>query len=445
METSSSVSRTEPLASRMAPLSLQEFVGQEHILSENKLLWRMIEADRISSIILFGPPGTGKTSIAKIISASTNTRYERLNAVTAGVADIKRIIAETQNKIYNPSGRTLLFIDEIHRFNKAQQDALLPHVEDGTLILIGATTQNPFFEVNKALISRSTVFQLYPLSNKDVETIIRNALTNKERGLGDMDIQITPEVIAYVANLANGDARIALNAIELAAMTTMPDETARINITLDTIMECMQKRSLAFDNDEESHFDTISAFIKSMRGSDPDATVFYLARALHGGEDIEFLARRIIICASEDVGMANPSALNIAVSAFYAIKNIGMPEARIILSHAALIIACSPKSNSAYLAIDRAMNDVANIRTGEIPMHIRNAPAKGMSDLGYGKGYKYAHDYPGNIVDQEYLPDEISGTEYYTPYANGYEEKIKEWIDKRRAGKSVNKKIGGKK
>ena len=337
----------------MAPATLDEFVGQAHIMSKGRLLRRMIEADRISSIILYGPPGTGKTSIAKIIAAATDVRFERLNAVTAGVADIKRIISETGNRIFNPSGRTLLFIDEIHRFNKAQQDALLPHVEDGTLILIGATTQNPFFEVNKALISRSTVFKLEPLNESDVIQIVKNAIGNKENGLGNHQIDISDDVITYIANVANGDARIALNALELAFITTAPDAGAVVQITKETINECMQKRSLAFDKDEESHYDNISAFIKSMRGSDPDGTVFYLARAIHGGEDIEFLARRIIICASEDVGMANPSALNTAVSALYAVRNIGMPEARIILAQAALAVACSPKSNSAYLAIDQ--------------------------------------------------------------------------------------------
>lgn len=422
----------EPLASRMVPTSLDEFVGQEHILAKNKLLHRMIEADRISSIILFGPPGTGKTSIAKIIAATTNTRYERLNAVTAGIADIKRIISETQNAIFNPSGRTLLFIDEIHRFNKAQQDALLPHVEDGTLILIGATTQNPFFEVNKALISRSTVFELHPLNEKDVSKIIRRGVKNKEKGLGRYPVNITDEVIDFISNIANGDARIALNALELAFMTTPPNKEGDIKITKKIVMECMQKRSLAFDRDGESHYDNISAFIKSMRGSDPDATIFYLARALHGGEDIEYIARRIIICASEDVGLANPAALNTAISALTAIKNIGMPEARIILAHAALIVACSPKSNSAYLAIDKALEDIKKRQTGQIPMHLRNAPAKGMSDLGYGEGYKYPHDYKGGYVDQEYLPKLIQGTEYYTPKPYGYEEKIKEWFQKRK-------------
>ncbi|MDD4328298.1 MAG: replication-associated recombination protein A [Eubacteriales bacterium] len=422
----------------MAPSDLDDFVGQDHILAANKLLRRMIEADRISSIILFGPPGTGKTSIAKIIAARTNTKYERLNAVTAGVSDIKRIISETGNKIFNPSGRTLLFIDEIHRFNKAQQDALLPHVEDGSLILIGATTQNPYFQVNKALISRSTVFQLHPLTEENVAKILNNALTDDKKGLGNYDIRIDKSVIEYIANVANGDARIALNALELAFMTTSPDSSASITITKDTILECMQKRSLAFDRDEESHYDNISAFIKSMRGSDPDATVFYLARALHGGEDIEFIARRIMICASEDVGMANPAAFNTAVSAFTAVKSIGMPEARIILAHAALIVACSPKSNSAYLAIDRALKDVEDRQTGEVPLHLRNAPVREMKDLGYGKGYKYAHDYPGNYVEQEFLPEKIKGTIYYTPYSNGYEEKIKEWIDKKRKNNELS-------
>ncbi len=425
----------------MAPATLDEFVGQAHIMSKGRLLRRMIEADRISSIILYGPPGTGKTSIAKIIAAATDVRFERLNAVTAGVADIKRIISETGNRIFNPSGRTLLFIDEIHRFNKAQQDALLPHVEDGTLILIGATTQNPFFEVNKALISRSTVFKLEPLNESDVIQIVKNAIGNKENGLGNHQIDISDDVITYIANVANGDARIALNALELAFITTAPDAGAVVQITKETINECMQKRSLAFDKDEESHYDNISAFIKSMRGSDPDGTVFYLARAIHGGEDIEFLARRIIICASEDVGMANPSALNTAVSALYAVRNIGMPEARIILAQAALAVACSPKSNSAYLAIDRALKDIEERQTGEVPLHLRNAPVKGMQELGYGADYKYAHDFPGNYVDQEYLPDKIKGTVYYTPYSNGYEEKIKNWIESKRSEKNRSKNL----
>jgi len=422
----------EPLASRMAPAKIDELIGQEHILSEGKLLRRMIEADRLTSIILFGPPGTGKTSIAKVIAKKTDIRFEKLNAVTSGVADIKKIIAQTQNVIFNPSGKTVLFIDEIHRFNKAQQDALLPFVEDGTLILIGATTQNPYFEVNKAIISRSTVFPLYPLSDEAIVKILKNALSNRERGLGEFEIDVDDKVINYIADISNGDARIALNALELAAITCPVDGEGKIVITGELIQECIQKRSISFDADGESHYDTISAFIKSMRGSDPDAAVFYLARALHGGEDIEFLARRIIICASEDVGMANPSALNTAVSAYNAIMSIGMPEARIILAQAAIAVACSPKSNACYLAIDNALKDVQEKRTGEIPMHLRNAPAKEMKDLGYSKGYKYVHDFPGNYVIENYLPHEIGQTKYYNPYSNGYEEKIKEWLDKKR-------------
>ena len=422
----------EPLASRMAPENIDELIGQEHILSKGKLLRRMIEADRLTSIILFGPPGTGKTSIAKVIAKTTNNRYEKLNAVTSGVADIKRIIAETQNKIFNPSGRTVLFIDEIHRFNKAQQDALLPYVEDGTLILIGATTQNPYFEVNKAIISRSTVFPLYPLTEDSIVLILKNAISDISKGLGESDISVEDKVLDYIADISNGDARIALNALELAAMTSPADSEGKIVITGELIQECIQKRSISFDADGESHYDTISAFIKSMRGSDPDAAVFYLARALHGGEDIEFLARRIIICASEDVGMANPSALNTAVMAYNAIMSIGMPEARIILAQAAIAVAVSPKSNACYLAIDNALKDVREKRTGEIPMHLRNAPVKEMRELGYSKGYKYVHDFPGNYIIENYLPEEISRTTYYNPYSNGYEEKIKEWLEKKR-------------
>lgn len=425
----------EPLSSRMAPRTLDEYIGQEHILGKGRLLRRMIEADRLSSIILFGPPGTGKTSIAKVIAETTKLGFQKLNAVTSGVSDIKRILAETQNKIFNPSGRTVLFIDEIHRFNKAQQDALLPHVEDGTLLLIGATTQNPFFEVNKALISRSTVFQLFPLTDQNILQILQQAIQDKSRGFGNQFIDFDPHVLEYICNLSNGDARIALNALELSVVTTLPEENGTIHVTKEIIEDCMQKRSIAFDADGESHYDNISAFIKSMRGSDPDAAVFYLARALHGGEDIEFLARRIIICASEDVGMANPSALNTAISAYQGIMMVGMPEARILLAQAAVTVAVSPKSNASYMAINKALDDVSTKRTGEVPMHLRNAPVDGMRQMGYGNGYKYAHDYPGNVVDQEYLPPEMKGTIYYSPYGNGYEQKIKEWLDKRREGK----------
>jgi len=422
----------EPLAYRMCPRTIEEFVGQEDIIGKGKLLYRMIKADRVSSVILYGPPGTGKTSLARIIASTTKTNFEKINAVTAGVADIKKIVADTRNQILNPRGKTVLFIDEIHRFNKAQQDALLPHIEDGTIVLIGATTENPFFEVNKALISRSTVFMLKPLSSDDIKKIVRNALSDCERGLGNYNVEIEEKALDFLADISNGDARIALNAIELAVTTSETDADGKIRIDVQTIEDCVQKRSIAFDKSGESHYDNISAFIKSMRGSSPDAAVFYLARALYAGEDPEFLARRIIICASEDVGMANPAALQVAVAAAEAVKMVGMPEARIILSHAAVMVATSPKSNSCYMAIEKALDDVKNKRTGEVPMHLRNAPVSGMKDLGYGKDYKYAHDYPNNIVDQEYLPEEIRGTVYYNPSSNGYELRIKEWLERRR-------------
>ncbi len=422
--------KKEPLAYRMSPRTIEEFVGQEHITGKGKMLYRMIKADRISSIILYGPPGTGKTSLARIIAATTKSSFEKLNAVTAGVADIKRIVADTHNPMLNPSGRTVLFIDEIHRFNKAQQDALLPFVENGTIVLIGATTENPYFEVNKALISRSSVFMLKPLNNDDIEAILRAALADKERGLGVYDLIVDDDAIKYLAEVSNGDARIALNAIELAAVTSDLESDGHIHITVKTIEECVQRKAITFDKSGEAHYDNISAFIKSMRGSNPDAALFYLARALYAGEDPEFLIRRIIICASEDVGMANPAALQLAVAAAEGIHRIGMPEARLLLAHAAVMVATSPKSNSCYKALGKAIQDVETKRTGEVPMHLRNAPVKGMSDQGYGIGYKYAHDYPGNIVKQEFFPDEMKGTIYYEPTANGYENKIKEWLER---------------
>jgi putative ATPase len=424
------VEKKEPLAYRMCPRTIEEFVGQEDIIGKGRLLYRMIKADRISSIILYGPPGTGKTSLARIIANSTKSSFEKLNAVTAGVADIKRIVADTQNQILNPSGRTVLFIDEIHRFNKSQQDALLPYVENGTIVLIGATTENPYFEVNKALISRSSVFMLKPLKNEHIVDILKAALKDRERGLGNYEMRVSEDALLYLAEISNGDARIALNAIELAVMTSEIGSDGRISIDIKTIEECVQKKSISFDKSGEGHYDNISAFIKSMRGSDPDAAVFYLARAIYAGETPEFLARRIIICASEDVGMANPSALQIAVAAAEAVRMIGMPEARIILAHAAVAVATSPKSNACYAAIESALKDVETKRTGEVPMHLRNAVVKGMEDFGYGKGYKYAHDYPGNIVRQEFLPEEMKGTVYYKPTSNGYEARVKEWLEK---------------
>ena len=423
----------EPLAYRMSPRTLEEFVGQEHIIGPNKLLNRMIKADRISSIILFGPPGTGKTSIARIIANTTKVPFYKLNAVTAGVKDIKQVVDDTKNTFINPKGKSVLFIDEIHRFNKAQQDALLPYVEDGTIVLIGATTENPYFEVNKALISRSTVFMLKPLSNDDIKKIVLNAVRDEERGFGKLKIDLSYDALDLLAEMASGDARIALNALELAVLTTDMDENGCYVITPEVVMDCIQKKAVRFDKSSEQHYDNISAFIKSMRGSDPDAAVFYLARALYAGEDPEFLARLIIICASEDVGMANPNALTVAVAAAEAVRMIGMPEARIILAHAAIMVATSPKSNAAYMAIDTALKDIETKNTGEVPMHLRNAVTKGMAELGYGVGYIYPHDYPGNIVSGvEYLPEEMKGTVYYNPTANGYEAKIKEWLDKRR-------------
>ena len=403
---------SEPLAYRMRPKNLEEYVGQEHVLGEGKLLYRTIKADRLSSIILFGPPGCGKTSLARVISETTKYKFYKINAVTAGVADIKRVVEETKNFMLNPAGKSILFIDEIHRFNKLQQDALLPYVENGTVILIGATTENPYFEVNKALISRSMVIKLNPLTEENVYTVLKNAITRKD-GLGEYSIKIEEKTLRKLAQISNGDVRTALNGLEVAVLTTSMDSDGYINITDEVIQNSIQERKALFDKNGDSHYDNISAFIKSMRGSDPDAALFYLARALKGGEDPVFLARRIVICASEDVGMANPNALVVATSAMQAVHMIGMPEARIILAQAATYVATSKKSNAAYLGINRALEDVENKDTGEIPMHIRNAPVEGMESLGYHQGYLYPHDFPGHFVEQQYLPDKMLGTKYY--------------------------------
>ena len=415
--------KNKPLAYRMCPTTIDEYVGQEHILGKDKMLYRLIKADRLSSIILWGPPGCGKTSLARVIAKSTKDKFARLNAVSAGVGDIKAIVEDSRNLLLNPSGRTVLFIDEIHRFNKLQQDALLPYVENGTIILIGATTENPYFSVNKALISRSTVFKLEPLTEKDIVKILENALKNKEKGLGYYDLTLEDGVLEYISALSGGDVRVALNALEIAALTTEMDANGEIKITKEIASECIQKKKAQFDKNGDSHYDNISAFIKSMRGGDADAVLFYLARAIYAGEDPMFLARRIAICASEDVGMANSNALVVANAAMQAIHQIGMPEARIILAHAAVYVARSPKSNAAYLGINQALNDVENTDTGTIPMHIRNAPAEGMEEFGYGVGYKYPHDYPNHEVEQQYLPDKMLGTKYYTP--DETEEKLK--------------------
>ena len=406
------MNNNEPLAFRMRPKTLEEYVGQEHVLAQDKILYRTIKADRLSSIILFGPPGCGKTSLARVISETTKYKFYKINAVTAGVADIKKVVEETKNFMLNPAGKSILFIDEIHRFNKLQQDALLPFVENGTVILIGATTENPYFEVNKALISRSMVIKLNPLTNEDIYKILKNALIRKD-GLGEYNIKIEDETLKKLATISNGDVRTALNGLEVEALTTAMSEDRYIHLTDEVIKNSVQSRIAIFDKNGEEHYDNISAFIKSMRGSDADAAIFYLARALNGGEDPMFLARRIVICASEDVGMANPNALVIANNAMQAVHMIGMPEARIILSQAAVYVATSPKSNATYLGINKAMEDVQTKDTGEVPMHIRNAPIEEMKELGYHEGYKYPHDYPGHIVEQQYLPDKMLGTKYY--------------------------------
>jgi len=411
------MNNNEPLAYRVRPKTLEEYVGQEHVLGKDKILYRTIKADRLSSLILFGPPGCGKTSLAQVISETTKYKFYKINAVTAGVADIKAVIEETKNYMLNPAGKAILFIDEIHRFNKLQQDALLPYVENGTIILIGATTENPYFEVNKALISRSMVVKLEPLTEEDIFKVLKMALTKKE-GLGDYNIKIEDETLEKLSNISGGDVRTALNALEIATLTTSMNENAEIVITDEILQNCVQTKKAVFDKSGDSHYDNISAFIKSMRGSDPDAVLFYLARALHGGEDPMFLARRIVICASEDVGLANPNALVVANSAMQAVHMVGMPEARIILAEAAVYVANSKKSNATYLGIDKALEDVSTKDTGTIPMHIRNAPAEGMKNLGYSVGYKYPHDFPGHVVEQQYLPDKMLGTKYYVPDEN---------------------------
>ena len=414
----------QPLAYRMRPKTLDQFVGQEHIVGKDKLLYRTIKADRLSSIILWGPPGCGKTSLAKVISETTKYQFKKLNAVTSGVAEIKNAVTEASNPFMNPSGKCILFIDEIHRFNKLQQDALLPYVEDGTVILIGATTENPYFEVNKALISRSMVIKLEPLRKEDIIKVIKNALTSK-KGLGDYNVKISEDTIDRIAEISGGDVRTALNGLEIAVLTTKMNKEGQIEITDEIAAQSFNKKKSMFDKNGDSHYDNISAMIKSLRGSDADAAVFYLARAIEAGEDPMFLARRLVISAAEDVGLANPEALVIATSAMQAVSMVGMPEGRIILSEAAVYIAKSKKSNATYNAINKAIADVENKDTGTIPMHIRNAPVEGMSDFGYGEGYKYPHDYPGHYVEQQYLPDKMLGTKYYIPDETITDEKIK--------------------
>ena len=418
--------KESPLALRMRPETLEEFVGQEDIVAPGKLLYRAIKADKLTSLIFFGPPGTGKTTLAKIIAKTTKSYFEQLNAVTSGVGDIRRVVEEAKNRKGMYSQRTMLFVDEIHRFNKSQQDALLPYVEDGTVTLIGATTENPYFEVNDALISRSTVFRLNLLTEEAIRKLVERCIRDEKKGLGSYNIVIDEEAMTHITNIANGDARAALNAVELAALTTERGSDGKIHIDLKTAEECIQKRAVNYEKKGENHYDTISAFIKSMRGSDPDAVLHYLAKMLYAGEDPKFIARRIVICSSEDVGNADPNALAVATAAANAVHMIGMPEAQIILSQAALYVACAPKSNSAVAGIGKAMKDVENKRTGAVPLHLRNDAFKGARDWGYGIEYKYPHDYEGNYVEQQYLPDEIKDTEYYFPSDNGYEKKFSE-------------------
>lgn len=422
-----------PLAKRMAPQSLDELVGQEDLLSEGSLLRRMIEADRLSSIILYGPPGTGKTSIATVIAKQAKLKFVPINAVQSGVAELKQIIEESQNPILTPEGRRLLFIDEIHRFNKAQQDLLLPHVENGTLILIGATTENPFFEVNKALISRSTVFQLKPLSSAKILDLLKRALKEPERGLGQYAVELSPGSLELLAEASDGDARQALNALELAVVTAKIREDGRLHLSSADFAESLQKRSLLYDKDGESHYDCISALIKSIRGSDPDASLYYLARLIESGETIEFISRRLVISAAEDIGLANPNALMVAMSAAQAASFVGLPEARIPLAEAVIFLACSPKSNSAYLGINQALALLEKTGPKPIPMHLKNPVTKGMSELGYGKGYLYPHDYPHHLVEQTYLPDELEGAVFYQAQTEGYESKLAKFLNEKNA------------
>ncbi|MDR1531272.1 MAG: AAA family ATPase [Clostridiales bacterium] len=429
--------KESPLAARMRPATLEEFVGQRHIVGRNTLLYRAIHADKLTSIILFGPPGTGKTTLARIIANTTKSRFVQLNATTSGIKDIKAVVDEAKDALGVTGAKTILFVDEIHRFNKTQQDALLPHVEDGTIVLVGATTENPYFEVNKALVSRSTLFQFKHLENADIRALITRAVTNREKGLGAMNLDMSSEALEFLADIANGDARAAINAVELAALTTEPGGDGKIHIGLDTAQECIQKRALNYERDGDNHYDTISAFIKSMRGSDPDAALYYMARMLYAGEDPKFIARRLVICASEDVGNADPHALLVAVAAAQAADFIGLPECQIILSQAVTYVACAPKSNAA-LGIFSAMEDVEKVKTSGVPAHLRDAHYSGARELGHGTDYKYAHDYPGHYVSQQYLPDELVGKVYYKPSDNGVEKKIKESLARLRGQREMD-------
>lgn len=430
--------KESPLASRMRPTTLDEVVGQKHIIGKDKLLYRAIKADKLGSVIFYGPPGTGKTTLAKVIANTTSARFEQINATVAGKKDMEEIVKNAKDSIGMYGQKTILFVDEIHRFNKSQQDYLLPFVEDGTITLIGATTENPYFEVNNALLSRSRIFELKPLEKQDIRELVMRAVYDTEKGMGTYGADITDEAADFLADVANGDARAALNAVELGILTTDKSDDGKIHITIDVAAECIQKRVVRYDHDGDNHYDTISAFIKSMRGSDPDAAVYYLARMLYAGEDVKFIARRIMICASEDVGNADPNALVVAVSAAQAVERIGMPESQIILSQAAAYVATAPKSNAAYMGIAKAMKTVADTRTMPVPAHLQDRHYKGAEKLGHGLGYKYAHDYPNHYVTQQYLPEGMEGMRFYEPSENGYEKKIREHMEfiKREAGET---------
>ena len=420
--------KESPLASRLRPTTLDEVVGQQHIIGKDKLLYRAIKADKLGSLIFYGPPGTGKTTLAKVIANTTSADFKQINATIAGKKDMEEVVQQAKNNMGMYGKKTILFVDEIHRFNKGQQDYLLPFVEDGTLILIGATTENPYFEVNGALISRSSVFELKSLDKEDIKVLLKRAVYDVEKGMGSYGAEITEEALEFLADISGGDARNALNAIELGVLTTERSEDGKIHITIDVAQECIQKRVVRYDKTGDNHYDTISAFIKSLRGSDPDAAVYYLAKMLYAGEDIKFIARRMMISASEDVGNADPNALTVAVAASQAVERIGMPEARIILAQAATYIASAPKSNASYLSIDAALESVRTQKT-TVPVHLQDAHYKGAAKLGHGTGYKYAHDYPEHYVKQQYLPDEIKNAKFYEPTEIGFEKQIKDRLE----------------
>lgn len=420
-----------PLASRLRPVTLDEVVGQQHIIGRDKLLYRAIKADKLSSIIFYGPPGTGKTTLAKVIAHTTSAEFNQLNATVAGKKDMEEVVRRAKENLGMYNKKTILFIDEIHRFNKGQQDYLLPFVEDGTVILVGATTENPYFEVNGALISRSIIFELQPLAMDDIKTLIKRAVYDMDKGMGAYDADIDEEALSFLADRAGGDARLALNAVELGVLTTPRGTDGKIHITLEVASECIQKRVVNYDKNGDNHYDTISAFIKSMRGSDPDAAVFYLAKMLYAGEDIKFIARRIMICASEDVGNADANALVVATAAAQAVERIGMPEAQIILAHAVTYVACAPKSNSAVMAISEAMDTVKKVKT-TVPPHLQDSHYGGAGKMGRGLGYQYAHDYPEHYVKQQYMPSELMGTVFYHPSDNGHERELKERLERLR-------------